>query len=380
MPDVFDRRRRRRRHRGRARLWRRGVLRLALLRGAAPSLLLWRSAPGTLLRHACGHLHAQPGAKAHAHGLVHRATLAHGLGRFPLHVIVEVACDAAACARIERFLHLWRQRNVFDVQLGDRQTVALDDRIDGLGDQAAHLAGVGGHVQHGNAAGRDGAAEFLHHDVADLKADLVRGEFAVGAHNLGQELCGVHDLDRVAPKGPDAGGPEFGIPQHDRVLCAPLQVREPAGVDKVDLGHEGRFEPVVPVLQRGHDRHVVRFEHVQPGCEHIGQLSFVHEDGGLPFAHCQLGAVLDFMAFTLEAPDHGVAGVIRPVDDVDELPRQKVPDAHGASPLRRLSLEVKIARGRARGEPCVRPPHCHSGGLGRRCVGRIDHRFCGDGV
>jgi hypothetical protein len=41
--------------------------------------------------------------------------------------------------------------------------------------------GAGGHVRHRYAAGRVRAAEFLHDDVAQLLADLVHGERAVGA-------------------------------------------------------------------------------------------------------------------------------------------------------------------------------------------------------
>ena len=64
----------------------------------------------------------------------------------------------------------------------------------------------------------------------------------------------------------------------------------------------------------------------------------MHEDRRLTLAHGQLGAVLDLVALTLEPPDHRVAGVIGPVDDVDELARQKIENTHYASPLFRLTL------------------------------------------
>ena len=96
----------------------------------------------------------------------------------------------------------------------------------------------------------------------------------------------------------------------------------------------GELEAVVPVLERRHDRHVVGLEHVETGGEDVGQLPLVDEDRGLAFAHGQLGAVLDLVALALEAPDHRVAGVVGPVDDVDELAGQEVEDAHA----RALSL------------------------------------------
>ena len=66
--------------------------------------------------------------------------------------------------------------------------------------------------------------------------------------------------------------------------------------------------------------------------ETIGQLPFVDEDGRLPFAHGQLGTVFDRVALTLEAPDHRVAGVIDPVDDVDELAFEEIEDTHKILP------------------------------------------------
>ena len=73
------------------------------------------------------------------------------------------------------------------------------------------------------------------------------------------------------------------------------------------------MKAVIPVLQRGQDRHVVGFKHVKAGPEHIGQLAFMDEDRRLAFAHGQLGAVFDRMALAFKPPDHGVAGVIKPV-------------------------------------------------------------------
>jgi hypothetical protein len=85
---------------------------------------------------------------------------------------------------------------------------------------------------------------------------------------------------------------------------------------------------MIPVPEPGHHRHGVGLEHVEPGGEDIRYLPLVDKDRRLPQAPRQLGAVLDFMTRSVKAPDRGVAGVVRPVDDFDELPGQEAEDAH----------------------------------------------------
>ena len=185
--------------------------------------------------------------------------------------------------------------------------------------QLAQFAGVGGHVEHRDLRPRNGAREFLNDDVADLIADLVHGEFAIGADDLGQELGWLRNFHRIRPKGAQAHGTKFGVAHDDRIFRAPLQVVEPCSVDEIHFGFEWAFETMIPVLQRRHDRHVVGFKHVETRCEHIGQLPLVHEHCRLSFAHRQLGTVLDLMTLTLKPPDHRVTGVVDPMDDVDEF-------------------------------------------------------------
>ena len=92
---------------------------------------------------------------------------------------------------------------------------------------------------------------------------------------------------------------------------------------------------MVPVLQPGQDRQVVGFQHVKAGPEGIGQLAFMDENGGLAFANGQLGAVFDRVADGRIAPDHRVARIVRPFDDLDELAAENVEDRHLF--LRRMS-------------------------------------------
>ena len=65
----------------------------------------------------------------------------------------------------------------------------------------------------------------------------------------------------------------------------------------------------------------------------------MYKDRGLPLAHSQLGAVFDLMAFTLKPPNHGVTGVVGPVNDIDELAGEEIENAHGDGPY---SFVVKL--------------------------------------
>ena len=103
---------------------------------------------------------------------------------------------------------------------------------------------------------------------------------------------------------------------------------------------------MVPMVQRRQDRHVVGLEHIETGGEDVCQLAFVYEDGGLSFTNRQLGAVLDLMPLTLKAPDHGVAGVVHPVNDVDEFAGQKIENTHG----------IRSPFGVSKGDPLFRGP------------------------
>ena len=194
------------------------------------------------------------------------------------------------------------------------------------------------------------------------------GELAVGADDFGDELAGVGDPHRIGAEGAQAHRAEFGVARHDRVLGAPFLVVEPGGVDEIDLGLEGRLEPVVPVLQRRQDRHVVGFKHVETGAEHIGQLAFVDEDRRLAFAHRQLGAVLDRLAAAVKAPDHRVARVVQPGDDVDEFAFEEIED-HGTPPYGMDQLSPPIRR-RARDSTMGR---ASSGGHAGAQLGAVEH-------
>ena len=139
---------------------------------------------------------------------------------------------------------------------------------------------------------------------------------------------------------------------------------------------------MVPVLQRGQDRHVVGLELVEPGAEDVGELALVDEDRGLPLAHGELGAVLDRVALALEAPDDGVAGVVGPVDDVDELAAQEIEDRHrGVLPSVAPPAMVAARRPSCGGARVARRWRAGAGAPRRRsCRGAAaDRRACAAG-
>jgi hypothetical protein len=125
--------------------------------------------------------------------------------------------------------------------------------------------------------------------------------------------------NRIGAKGADAHRAKFRIAADDRVLGTPFEVVEPRCVDVIDFRFERALKAMIPVVQGCHDRHVVGFQHVQPGGEHIGQLAFVDENRRLTGPYCQFSAIFDLVAFAFKPPDHGIAGVIHPMNDVDEF-------------------------------------------------------------
>jgi hypothetical protein len=84
---------------------------------------------------------------------------------------------------------------------------------------------------------------------------------------------------------------------------------------------------------------------VTAGPEGVAELAGVDELHHLRFADDQLGPVLDFLVVVREAIRQRVARVVGPLDDVDELPLQKVHQGHVVSLLDR---SVQPESGRAK--------------------------------
>jgi len=64
------------------------------------------------------------------------------------------------------------------------------------------------------------------------------GTYTVRVSDPAKFLSEIVGTDGVGAIGAQAGGAEFGIAQHDRVLGAPFQIVEPRRVDEIDFGFE----------------------------------------------------------------------------------------------------------------------------------------------
>jgi hypothetical protein len=136
----------------------------------------------------------------------------------------------------------------------------------------------------------------LHDHIADLKADLISRKFAVGADDFRHKLARIAHPHRIGAEGAQTHGAKLWIAAHDWVFRAPFLIVKPRGVDKINLGFERAVKAVVPMLQRGHNRHVVGFQHIHTWTKDIGKLAFVNENSRLTFADCQFRAVFDRIA------------------------------------------------------------------------------------
>ena len=113
----------------------------------------------------------------------------------------------------------------------------------------AQLVVVTGQIQSRNLGLPQDIGETRHHHIAQLIGDFVGGETTIGADDLAQKDRRVLDSDRVTTKSPQPNGAEFGITQHHRVLCTPLEVGETAGAEEIDLGLERTLQAMSPGLQ-----------------------------------------------------------------------------------------------------------------------------------
>ena len=143
------------------------------------------------------HLHAQSGAQTGLHCCARGALAAQCLCRLELRELVQIPDHPHRRPFVHHLLHGGGERDVFDIKFGDGQPVFCNGGRDFGAHQFAQLTGIGGHIHDRNIGQRDAAREFLHDDIADLIADLVHGEFTIGAHDFGQEPRGVRHFDRV---------------------------------------------------------------------------------------------------------------------------------------------------------------------------------------
>ena len=152
----------------------------------------------------------------------------------------------------------------------------------------------------------------------------------IGAGDVLEEHRDINDAEIVSTKGANANDAEVRIPHHDGIACAPFVAGEEPGVDEVDIALKGRLEVVLPAQQCAENRDVLGLEGVFTGAEGVDVLTQIDELSFLRFANQELGSVLDLLVLIRKTPTEGVARVVFPLDDLQELCLEVVDDAHGA--------------------------------------------------
>ena len=125
------------------------------------------------------------------------------------------------------------------------------------------------------------------------------------------------EVERPERAHPDDA--EVLVVHHDRVGGPPLVAREEPRGHVVDVGLERRVEAVLPGLQLREDRDVLGRQRVLPRTERVAELAEVDKLHDLRLADDQLRPVLDRLVVVWKAVGERVAGVIRPLDDLEEL-------------------------------------------------------------
>ena len=230
-------------------------------------------------------------------------------------------------------------------------------RVDERQQRFAHFLVARRDVERRHLGAGDGVAEDADDARAHRVGELVEAEVVVGAGDFLQEALRLDHLEVVGAEGAQADDAEVLVAHHDRVRRAPLVAGEQPRVDEVDVGLERRLEAVLPALEAGQDRDVVGGQRVLAGAERVAELAQVDELRRLRFADDELRAVLDLLVVVGETPADGVARVVGPLDDVDELCLDVVHQAHGLCasrnrPILLSSQALERARGVGIATPC----------------------------
>ncbi len=190
------------------------------------------------------------------------------------------------------------------------------------------LGVAAGHVEHRDRRRRQRVGE----DADDARThgvrELVEPEVVVRPGHLFQEQLRLRDSEVVRAERPDADDAEIVVAHHHRVGRAPLVAGEQPRGEVVDVGLERGVETVLPRLQLGENRDVVGGQRVLARTERVAELADVDELHALRLADDQLRAVLDRLVVVRKAEGQRVAGVIGPLDDLDQLTLDEVHDAH----------------------------------------------------
>ena len=184
-------------------------------------------------------------AKAHGHLCGHGgsgtrfAALRHGLPHLVFDVIVQVANHAHAGAFVDGFFHLGRNRNVFQNEAADFQTVFIaHGRVDDGQQRITQFAVTLGNVQHRHVCLGQRFGKHADNARAHGVVELIQAEVLIGARHFFQEFGRIHDAEIVGAKSTHAHHAKILVAHHHRVGCTPFIARKQAGVEVVHIALE----------------------------------------------------------------------------------------------------------------------------------------------
>ena len=301
-----------------------------------------RAEAARLVHHLLGDGKANRHLRAHAADT--GAALLHALRHLELHVVVQVPDCRHARPLVDGRFDFRRHRHVLEHETGHLDAVLADqDRIDQRQQGVAKFAVARGDVEHRNLRGGERLAEHTDEPRAHDVRELVQPEMVVRAGHFLQELCGLDNPEVVGAKSAHTNDAEILVADHDRVRRAPLVAREQARDDEIDVGLEGGFEAVLPSLEARQHRDVVGRKRVLAGLEQVAVFAQVDELDVLRLAHDQLCVPLDFLVVVRPPVGQGVAGVVGPFDDFDELAADEIGQGH-----EHLARNTRVSRSRPR--------------------------------
>ena len=87
-----------------------------------------------------------------------------------------------------------------------------------------------------------------------------------------------------------------------------------------------------PILQRRHNRHILGFELIKSGFIKICDAAFADQYRSLRFPDRQHRTVFYFITVAFEAIYHGIAAIIRPLDNINKFAQKLIKNSHFIAP------------------------------------------------
>ena len=166
-----------------------------------------------------------------------------------------------------------------------------------------------------------------HDHLAQVRLHLIRAVRVLCPHQRIDEKERLGDTGGEDAEGAQPHQPQLLVLERDRLLGAPLQIREHFEIDEIDLGTERAGEAPGEAQEPCEDGQVQRGERMPAGAEDVQALAVAEEHRRLTLAYDQLGSHLDVRRAFRGNTVHELPAVgIHPLDDFQQ-------DAHAPSRL-----------------------------------------------